>query len=562
MNAPLLPTDIVRPQTLQAVIDALQVNSVLTEKRKRDLLSAVRSAARLIGSHPSSLAVDVPSLRKRLLAVEPVQHRMNAKRLGNIKSDLGTALRITRALPRQRPVPERTSAWLAFLSEADAKHQGWSLSRLVSFCLVRRMKPSGVTDEVVAQFERHLDQTILTKEPREIIVAMTQTWNGIIQRRGLEMPLLTIPKKDRYVTPPLTVYPQSIQDDIQRYFDRLRHKDRFSLEGPAKPLKEISIRNVEAHLRQYLDAVVGCGKTANDLQCLQDVVTPELVGQAFEQICARRGGTPPASLNNIAATLLAIARYYLELDPRQVNELSSIKKMVAPEYGGLGTLSRQRLTQFDDMANVHRLITLPQKLMERARKKPESSRSAIDAMQAVAMTILLSIPIRAKNLAQIELGKNLTFTGKGASVRYRLWIPAVDVKNRTDLTCAFDTSASQMIHEYISKFRHLLSEQPGDALFPTRSGGGRTANHLSAHVGAAIRRETGLTVHMHMFRHFAAQLYLDANPGSYEAVRQLLGHRKLQTTLDFYAPLSTRHAQTSYHAIIEGKRKDAKRGKR
>lgn len=561
MNISVLPIDLDRPATLQAVIDALQRNRTLTEKRKRDLLSAVRTSSRLLGLHPSAIPVDVPTLRTRLLAVEPLQHRMTRKRFGNIKADLGTALVITRALPRPRPVPERTPEWVSFLGSAEAKHQAWSLSRLVNFCLARRIEPVGVTDDVVAQFERHLDQTILTKELREIIVAMTQTWNGIVRRKTLALPLLTIPHKERYVTPPLTVYAQSLQDDIQRYCDRLRHKDRFSRQGPDKPLKEISIRNVEAHLRQFLDAAVGGGADIWGLRSLRDVVAPDLVSRAFEQICARRSGKAPSSLNNIAATLLAIARYHVDLDPRQIKELSAIKKMVAPEYGGLGTLSRQRLTQFEDEANVYRIIRLPQQLMERARKTPQSSRSAIAAMHAVAMTILFSMPIRAKNLAQLELGKNVTFSGKGAALRYQVWIPAEDVKNRVDLTCTFNVEASKMIHEYITKFRHLLLAEPSNALFPARSGSSRTAGHLSQHLGEAIRRETGLRVHMHMFRHFAAHLYLDANPGSYEAVRQLLGHRKLQTTLDFYAPLSTRHAQTEYHKVIEAKRKAAKRGK-
>lgn len=66
-------------------------------------------------------------------------------------------------------------------------------------------------------------------------------------------------------------------------------------------------------------------------------------------------------------------------------------------------------------------------------------------------------------------------------------------------------------------------------------------------------------MHIHIFRHLSAMLYLDAHPGSYEAVRQLLGHRKMQTTTDFYAPLSSKHSHSVLHDIIEGKRKAAKR---
>jgi hypothetical protein len=251
-----------RPLTLDAVLTALERKVSLTPATataKRDLISAVQTTARLLGSHPAMIAVDIPSLRKRLLAIEPVQHRISKRRVSNIRSSLIKAFIVTRALPRPMPKAVPTDAWEAFLAQTDAKHQLWHLSRLVDFCVKRNIEPQAVSDAVIAEFEAFLDQTILTKDPSKIILAMTQTWNGIVKRRELSLQRLTIPSKDRYVTPPLTAYSLSLQADIGRYLDRLRHKDRFSRQGPDKPLKEISIRNVKAHLRQLLDAAVGSG---------------------------------------------------------------------------------------------------------------------------------------------------------------------------------------------------------------------------------------------------------------------------------------------------------------
>ena len=41
----------------------------------------------------------------------------------------------------------------------------------------------------------------------------------------------------------------------------------------------------------------------------------------------------------------------------------------------------------------------------------------------------------------------------------------------------------------------------------------------------------------HQFRHAAAAIYLKEHPGQYETVRQLLGHRNIQTTINFYVGL-------------------------
>jgi integrase len=76
-----------------------------------------------------------------------------------------------------------------------------------------------------------------------------------------------------------------------------------------------------------------------------------------------------------------------------------------------------------------------------------------------------------------------------------------------------------------------------------------------------------LRVHPHLFRHLGAKLYLDANPGEYETVRRVLGHRSLQTTIDFYTGLETpaavRHFdKTILNLRIESTAEGAKRTKR
>ena len=54
----------------------------------------------------------------------------------------------------------------------------------------------------------------------------------------------------------------------------------------------------------------------------------------------------------------------------------------------------------------------------------------------------------------------------------------------------------------------------------------------------------------HQFRHLAAKLILDANPGAYELVRQVLGHKNLKTTTNFYAGPSTKRAGRFYDDLL------------
>jgi integrase len=58
---------------------------------------------------------------------------------------------------------------------------------------------------------------------------------------------------------------------------------------------------------------------------------------------------------------------------------------------------------------------------------------------------------------------------------------------------------------------------------------------LSQQIADLTFEMVGLRVTAHQFRHICAHLYLQQHPGDYETVRQFLGHKKVETTIRFYA---------------------------
>jgi integrase len=67
-----------------------------------------------------------------------------------------------------------------------------------------------------------------------------------------------------------------------------------------------------------------------------------------------------------------------------------------------------------------------------------------------------------------------------------------------------------------------------------------------------------MRMHPHLFRHAGAKLFLDANPGAYEVVRRVLGHRSLNTTTNFYTGLETARAVRHFDTTILRLRKGGK----
>ena len=94
-------------------------------------------------------------------------------------------------------------------------------------------------------------------------------------------------------------------------------------------------------------------------------------------------------------------------------------------------------------------------------------------------------------------------------------------------------------------------------LFPGETGGVKTSRTLSLQITDRIEKGCGLRITAHQFRHAAAAIFLKDHPGEYETIRQLLGHRNIQTTMNFYVGLNTIQANELFSEIIK-KRLDEK----
>jgi integrase len=199
-----------------------------------------------------------------------------------------------------------------------------------------------------------------------------------------------------------------------------------------------------------------------------------------------------------------------------------------------------------------RVINLPEALMAQARLLSDQSpvKAAVTAQLAVAIAILTNAPVRSSNLVQIRLDKNLIKPG-GPDVPYMLVFPNYDVKNRVDLEFPFDQELTGLIDEYVHHFRPSLLRGSNELwLFPGETGGCKDAKTLSDQITERVEKATGLFITVHQFRHAAAAIWLQYKPGDYERVRRILGHKRLQTTINFYCGLETLQANRDFGDLV------------
>jgi integrase len=95
-------------------------------------------------------------------------------------------------------------------------------------------------------------------------------------------------------------------------------------------------------------------------------------------------------------------------------------------------------------------------------------------------------------------------------------------------------------------------------LFPGHSGRRRHPEAFSRDLSEFIFEQTGIRMHAHLFRHFAAKLYLDAHPEDVETARRILGHKSLKTTMKSYVDVKNAAAFRRYDAMIADRRRSGR----
>jgi hypothetical protein len=133
------------PKTLADVLAALErrAQGSLVATHLRDLASAVKRVAMLLGDEPAAIALDVPAISARLAFVNPVAVGITAKTFANIRSGFLAAVRAAGFLPGKVKSPGNpvlSPAWADLFARLSSRRAHIGLFKLLapsSGCIVR-----------------------------------------------------------------------------------------------------------------------------------------------------------------------------------------------------------------------------------------------------------------------------------------------------------------------------------------------------------------------------------------------------------------------------------------
>ncbi len=564
------------------IAGALQIVATWTDLppgRLQKFRTALATAARVLAPHQASGAATLPmncASLSRLLQAPAARFGLTDGRMTSLCSELRAILRRLGLHAPDRRGTELQSPDLLACQQMLPEHRQLATIGFMRFLEAERIAPAAADGTTLQAYKTYLAERTLCPDPADRARQIASAWNWACQNvpGWPGQPLVRTARAGRYSFP-FETYPVAFQRDVERYAARLRGDDLDHLfagnpfgddEGHAaafqRPLRPASIENRLWFVRIIAGALVISGIDQQQITSLRDLVHPVTRCETILRFFLKRRGDGKSSpmAERVAKTLVLLARDNCRLPEADIARIANwSKRLTLPPPGGLTDKNTQRLRALMQPRARAMLLCFPQELMRQAAQPCQTPEAAARlAMYAVAMEILLICPMRRQNLADLRLDLHLHRPDPRLRRLTHIIIGAGEVKNAVPIHWPIPAESAALIETFIARHRPHLAEPANPFLFGN-GGRQRDAQHLGEWLSAAVTRQIGVAFNVHLARHFAAWNFLRENPGQYEVVRQVLGHRNITITMAHYVGLEADSAAQHFDASVLRDRQAARK---
>jgi len=544
--------------SLADVLLLLEQDAGLDPPLRGAYLGAVRTMCSLLGRPADALPSAMPEIDRLLRAVPVPVHGRSKKTIANVRSRLKAALLRVAGGPKLPPhrTPLRPE-WATLYGTLPDLRLRNGLSRLIRIASYRGVPPGKVDDAFLLDVLKALSTVNWGRDTMPLWRKTVALWNEATTAvPGWPRTRLTPPpesKRPHHLA--LTEFPATFTRDLEAYLAWAGGADRLADDAPATPLKPSTLRQRREHLRlaaSTLAAHLGFAKRVHRLSTLVEPLNMRAILETY--LKRAPNGKPTAFIRGLAVTLIAVARHWVKVKPGQMEALKRLNRKLGSAPTGLTAKNQDLIRRFEDRELLEALLDLPEKLKAKlATGRPSPARRLQRIQIALAIEMLLAAPMRLQNLAMLELDRSLQWpSGRDGPVFVVL--RREETKNELPLEYPLEGPARDLLHEYLDRYRSYTKPGERPWLFVRMDGTRVPDSALRDGITKALARELGVKMTPHMFRHLVAAMALDARPGALGMVRDLLGHRNIKTTANFYAGMRTREAAREWDRILERRR--------
>jgi integrase len=415
---------------------------------------------------------------------------------------------------------------------------------------VREVSPADVDDAVLERFFAELEVASLVRNLKFQRRKVAVVWNKLVALTPEQnLTPVKVPSNRQSHRIPWSQFPASFTKDADDYLLWCSVPDPLDDEARARALAPKTLRLRRHHIHLAASAAHKAGIDIAQLTSLSRLIEPD----TFQSILRHewnKKGRPSPYLGYVANTLILMASEWAKVSADQLAALKKLRKKLGSSPSGLTEKNRSLLRKFDDPRLLEALISIPDRLWQAAIRKLSSSKWAfVDLQTALALDILLHAPLRIENLGALKFDEHLHWP-RGRGKPALIVIRGDETKNEEPLEFELPTALSDRLYTYRHEIAAGIIGRRPDVLFISNKGVPRGLATLRAVIQKTIRERLGVHITPHQFRHLAAKIHLDSQPGAYELVRQLLGHKRLTTTTSFYAGPDTRRAGRAHADLI------------
>jgi hypothetical protein len=109
----------------------------------------------------------------------------------------------------------------------------------------------------------------------------------------------------------------------------------------------------------------------------------------------------------IACVLCAAARHWVKVEAPHLDEIKKLCRRLNPGQPAMTDQNRARLRPFDGPANVAALVTLLARIIQSLPSQNLTYRQALEIQTALAIELLLMVPMRIRNLVAINIENHI-----------------------------------------------------------------------------------------------------------------------------------------------------------
>jgi hypothetical protein len=242
--------------TLQEVIDALALRDDLTDQRRLDLRSSLRTFSKALGKTPDQVPADIGVLNSQITGMTAQMVGLSAPRWANVRSGLTTALSLTGAKviagKRRGPLaPE----WEVLLDQVEGAYERARLSRFMSWCTTEGIAPADVGQGDVDRFVLALAKESLVERPKAVHRDLALAWGRCRATvDGWPDVEIAVPDHSRTFALAESDFSDAFVQDVEAYLRHLAVVDPFE-DTPRKAMAPTTLRDTKLRIYQLASAL-------------------------------------------------------------------------------------------------------------------------------------------------------------------------------------------------------------------------------------------------------------------------------------------------------------------